>query len=112
MVDVGILGTMKESVMFLPTVTGIERLALFSFSGAVTSIMIPFPAQAKGTPFHLFNKGSSFFYTSVFECFAGGQSCRPHTRPVLVDLASSQLFAEGTIFFRLYRDLLAGMRLM
>ena len=101
MVDVGILGTMKESVMFLPTVTGIERLALFSFSGAVTSIMIPFPAQAKGTPFHLFDIGSSLFNTDVLERFTGGQSGRPHTGPVLVNLASSLFFAEGTDFLGL-----------
>ena len=100
MVDVGILGTMKESVMFLPTDTGIERLALFSFSGAVTSIMIPFPAQAKGTPFHLFDIGSSLFNTDVLERFTG-QSGRPHTGPVLVNLALSLLFAEGTVLFRL-----------
>ena len=61
MVDVGILGTMEESMMFPPThLAGLVRLTL-KFFGAITSIMTSLPIQAKGKPFHFLNKGSSFF---------------------------------------------------
>ena len=104
MVDVGVLGSMKESVMLLPTptlITGIERLILSGSSRAVTGIMVAFPAQAKGTSFNLLNIGSSFLNTHVLECLAGGQSCGSHTGPVLMDLVTSLLLAEGTVLLRL-----------
>ena len=71
MVDVGILGTMEESVMLLPTrLAGCIRLTSKVFR-AISSIMISLPIQAKGVPFHLLNKGNSFLNTCIFECFAG-----------------------------------------
>ena len=77
MVDIGVLGAMEEPVMLLSTPTllaGLEWLAL-DCSGAVIGFVVTLPAQAKGAPFHLFDEGSSFFWTSVSESSAGGQSC-------------------------------------
>ena len=71
LVDVGIMGIMEESVMLLPTRLARCIRMTFNFFGAITSIMISLPIQAKSTPFHLLNKGSSFLNTCIFECFVG-----------------------------------------
>ena len=76
-VDVRVLGPVKEPVMLFPTpilLAGLERLTS-SCGWAITSFVIILPVQAQGTSFHLFYKGSSFLGSGISEGFAGRQSC-------------------------------------